>query len=150
MRTETVSSPSVAKSKQTAMQSTMDAVLATSTPYAKGSSRYKQLLTATVKFICHGLHVVSTVDDPSFRNLLAVANKRFNIPSRTNFTRKFICKNYTEVRGQVQKELESAFHLSITTNLWTSQHQHRSYISVTVHFVTNDFKFCQDVYLPRK
>ena len=119
----------------------MDAVLATSTPYAKGSSHYKQLLTATVEFICHGLHAVSTVDDPSFQNLQAVADKRFNIPSRTNFTRKFIPEKYTEVCGQVQKELESAFCLSITTDLWTSQHQHRSYISVTAHFVTNDFKF---------
>ena len=139
MRIETASSPSVTESKQTVMQSTMDAILATSTPYAKSSSRYKQLLTATVEFICHGLHAVSTVDDPSFRNLLAVADKRFNIPSCTNFTRKFIPEKYTEVRGKVQKELESAFRLSITTDLWTSQH--RSYISVTAHFVTNDFKF---------
>ena len=47
-------------------QSTMETVLATSTPYAKNSSHYKQLLTATVEFICHGLHAVSTVDDPRF------------------------------------------------------------------------------------
>ena len=110
----------------------MDAVLATSTPYAKSSSRYKQLLTATVEFICHGLHAVSTADDTSFRNLLAVADKRYNLPSRTNFTRKLIPEKYTQVRGQVQKELESAFRLSITTDLWTSQHQHRSYIVISV------------------
>ena len=118
----------------------MDAVLTTSTPYAKSSSCYKQLLTATVEFICHGLHAISTFDDPSFRNLLAVADKRY-LPSRTNFTRKLVPEKYTQVHGQVQKELESAFCLSITTDLWTNQHQHRSYISVTAHFITNDFKF---------
>ena len=122
-------------------QSTMETVLATSTPYAKNSSHNKQLLTATVEFICHGLHAVSTVDDASFRNLLAVADKRYTIPTRTNFSRKLIPEKYMEVRAQVQKELESASRLSITTDLWTSQHQHRSYISVTAHFITNDFKF---------
>ena len=86
-------------------QSTMETVLATSTPYAKNSSRYKQLLTATVEFICHGLHAVSTIDDPSFRNLLAVADKRYTIPTRTNCSRKLIPEKYMEVRAQVQKEL---------------------------------------------
>ena len=70
-----------------------------------------QLLTATVEFICHGLHAVSTVDDPSFRNLLAVADKRYTIPTRTNFSRKLIPEKYMEVRAQVQKELESGFYI---------------------------------------
>ena len=35
----------------------------------------------------------------------------------------------------------SVSRLSITTDLWTSQHQHKSYINVTAHFITNDFKF---------
>ena len=48
------------------LQSTMKTVLATSTPYAKNSSHYKQLLTATVEFICYDLQVVSIIDDPSF------------------------------------------------------------------------------------
>ena len=28
----------------------------------------------------------------------------------------------------------------MTTDLWTSQHQHRSYISFTVHFIDSEFK----------
>ena len=47
-------------------QPTKETVLATSTTCANNSSYYKQLLTATVGFMCHGLHAVSTIDDPSF------------------------------------------------------------------------------------
>ena len=141
LRNETSATSSKSKHPAATSQSTMETLLATSTPYAKNSPGYKQLLNATVEFICHGLHAVSTVDDPSFQNLLAVADKRYTIPTRTNFSRKLIPEKYTEVCAQVQNELESASRLSITTDLWTSQHQHRSYISVTAHFITNDFKF---------
>ena len=101
----------------------METVLATSTPYAKNSPRYKQLLTATVEFICYGPRAVSTVDDPSFQNLLAVADKRYTIPTCNSFSRKLIPEKYIEVHAQVQEELESASRLSITTELWTSLHQ---------------------------
>lgn len=29
----------------------------------------------------------------------------------------------------------------VTTDLWTTQHQQRAYISLTVHFVDRDYKF---------
>ena len=37
--------------------------------------------------------------------------------------------------------MESTQSLSITTDLWTSQHQNRAYISVTAHFITVSFTF---------
>ena len=136
VRSESTSNVPPAKSKQP----TMETMLVNSTPYSKSSPRYQQLLTATVDFICYGLHAVSTVDDPSFRNLLSVADKRYAVPSRTQVSRKLIPEKYAEVRTQIQRELELARHVSITTDLWTSQHQHRAYISVIAHFI-NGFKF---------
>jgi len=35
--------------------------------------------------------------------------------------------------------LEEVNHCTITTDLWTANHQHRSYISLTIHFVDADF-----------
>ena len=82
-----------------------------------------------------------------FENLLSVADKRYAVPSRTQVSGKLIPEKYVEVRAQIQRELESARHVSITTDLWTSQHQHRAYISVTAHFINNGFKWFYRKYL---
>ena len=50
-------------------------------------------------------------------------------------SRKLIPEKYVKVRAQIQGELESTKHVSITTDLWISQHQHRAYISLTAHFI---------------
>ena len=113
----TVKDKSVAVPTPKSKQPTMETVLVSSAPYAKSNPRYKQLLNATVEFICYGLNPVSIVDNPSFRNLLSVADRKFTIPTRTHFSRKLIPEKYIEVQAQVQREMESARSLSITTDL---------------------------------
>ena len=40
----------------------------------------------------------------------------------------------------VEKQLGTIQNCTMTTDLWTSQHQHCSYISFTVHFIDSEFK----------
>ena len=103
-------------------QPMMESILVSSVLYAKSSPQHKQLLNATIEFICYGLNPVSIVDNPSFQNLLAVADRKYTIPTHTHFSRKLIPEKYIEVQAQVQREMESTKNLSITTDLWTSQH----------------------------
>ena len=104
-------------------------------PYDKTSKRAKQLVNATAQFISLSLQPIRVVDEPSFRNLLCTADPRFELPHRTHFRTKVIPDLYYSVRGEIEAQLSSIDYCTITTDLWTSSHQHRSYISLTVHFV---------------
>ena len=112
-------------------------------PYDKTSKRAKQLVNATAEFISLSLQLVRVVDEPNFRNLLSTVDPRFDLPHRTHFSTKVIPDLYYIVRGQIEARLASTDYCTITTDLWTSSHQHRSYISLTVHFVDLLNKFVQ-------
>ena len=44
------------------------------------------------------------------------------------------------MRCVIESELSKSKYCALTTDLWTSQHQHCSYISLTAHYVTSDFE----------
>jgi len=71
--------------------------------------------------------------------LLAKADPRFELPHRTHFATKIIPQMYVSVRNRIEEQLEEVNHCTITTDLWTTSHQHRSYISLKIHFVDADF-----------
>ena len=121
-------------------QLTLGGAIAKAAPYPRDSNKHKQLVEATADFVCHSLQPLSVVDEPSFRRLLEIAEPRFQLPHRTHFTEKVIPNKYREVRAIVEKQLGAVQNCAMTTDLWTSQHQHRSYISLTVHFVDSGFK----------
>ena len=48
---------------------------------------------------------ICTVDEPSFRHLLEIAEPRFQLPHRTHFTDKIVPSKYREVHSIVEKHL---------------------------------------------
>ena len=72
--------------------------------------------------------------------MLEIAEPRYQLAHRTYFTDTVIPKRYGEVRSELEKLLSSVQNCTITSDLWTAQHQYRSYISLTVHFVDTNFK----------
>ena len=80
--------------------------------------------------------------NPSFRNLLSTADPCFDLSHWMHFSTKVIPDLYYTVRRQIQAQLASTDYCTIATDLWTSSHQHHSYISLTVHFV-DSLKFVQ-------
>ena len=108
--------------------------------FSNESVKHKQLVDAIGDFICRGLQPLSVVDDPSFRHLLEIAEPRFKLPHRTYFTDTVIPAKYRSTRAIIENQLASVDNCVVTTDLWTSLHQQRAYISLTAHFVNNDFK----------
>ena len=109
-------------------------------PFTRDSVKHQQLVDATAVFICQSLQPISVVDQPSFRNLLKIAELQFQLPHQTYFTDKVIPGKYRDVCAVVEKQLAAVEKCTMTTDLWTSQHQQRAYISSTVHFVNDEFK----------
>ena len=120
-------------------QLTLDAAYKRTAPFLQNSPRYCSLLRATSNFIFHTMQPLSLVDEPAFRNLLQVAEPRFQLPHRTHITMKVLPEAYSGVRTAVEKQLAMVSKCTITTDLWTSQHQQRSYMSLTVHFIADNF-----------
>ena len=64
---------------------------------------------------------------------------KFQVPSRKYFSQQVIPNKYEAVKCKMQNELLKCKYCAITTGLWTIQHQNRSYISLTAHFITPEF-----------
>lgn len=137
---ETDEEPPREQSSNKPVQVTLQAAIARTAPFGKDTIRHCQLEEATANFICQSLQPVSIVDQPSFRRLLEIAEPRFQLAHRTYFTNTVIPNRYVEVRSIIEKQLSTVQNCTMTSDLWTAQHQYRSYISLTIHFVCTDFK----------
>ena len=54
--------------------------------FPQDSAKHKQLVEATADFICQGLLPLRVVDESSFRRLLEITERWFQLPHRTHFT----------------------------------------------------------------
>lgn len=108
-------------------------------PLQHSSARYKELVDAVTDFICIDMQPISVVDGYGFRKLMHTAEPRFQIPSRNYFSSKEIPVRYNQQAEYLKSQLSHPTCFNITTDIWSSQHQNRSYISLTCHYVTRDF-----------
>ncbi|XP_018584685.1 zinc finger BED domain-containing protein 1-like [Scleropages formosus] len=99
--------------------------------------KHNDLTSAVISFICEGMYPVSVVEEPSFIALLKTADPRFVPPTRTELTTKAIPQKYYLVREAVFKELADVVWCGISTDLWRSQAQNRTYISLSAHYLNN-------------
>ena len=70
---------------------------------------------------------------------MKAAEPRFTIPSRTFFSQSILPAKYVEVQKKLEGLLSTAQYCSITTDIWTAKYQTRGYISLTCHFIHNDW-----------
>jgi len=108
-------------------------------PLGKTAFRYKQLVEATAKFIYEDMQPLSVVEGHGFRHLMAIAEPRFAVPSRTYFTQTELPKVYVEMKQKVHDIVSSGRFHSVTTDLWTSQYQVKGYLTLTTHFIDSEW-----------
>ena len=84
---------------------------------------------------------LSTVDKPGFWAMLSKLNPRYDLPTRSYFSRIAIPALYHEVHEELQTKLKSADmnHFSGTTDLWSSSAM-EPYLSYTIHYVTTTWE----------
>ncbi|XP_030224922.1 zinc finger BED domain-containing protein 1-like [Gadus morhua] len=78
-------------------------------------------------------------------------DKRYVLPSRTYFNQVAIPQLYGECKAKVVNELENMEFYASTTDMWSSRTT-EPYMSLTVHFVNENFELCnrclQTAYFP--
>ncbi len=108
--------------------------------YERKGKKWKELTDAVMFYIAKDCLPLYTVEKPGFKNLVSTFDSRYDLPSRSYFSRTALPELYAEVRDQVKAELEPITYFSATTDLWSSDDSLTPYISYTVHFLNNDWK----------
>jgi hypothetical protein len=90
--------------------------------------------------ICAHEYPLSMVDHAGFRRFCAALQPLFKVMSR-NTIRKDILDMY-EVQRCCMVDLfqRCQSRIAVTTDMWTANHQKKGYMSVTVHFIDEDWK----------
>ena len=121
-------------------QQTITSSLLSVTPYEKTSKRHKDITQAITNFVAKDMLPVYTVEKDGFQKMLSVLDKRYHLPSSTYFHRVAIPNLYDNTRKAVEKELgKEVKYFSGTTDLWSSRTT-EPYISLTIHYINNDFQ----------
>ncbi|CAN1821714.1 Putative AC9 transposase [Linum perenne] len=82
---------------------------------------------------------MSFVEHYYTRNFLIGLQPQFSVPCRTTI-KKEILNMYEVERVKVNKKIDDNFgRIAITTYMWTASTQKKGYMSVTAHYVDNNW-----------
>ena len=62
------------------------------------------------------------------------------MPGRKYFTETVIPEMYIELKTKIMSTLETVAAVSLTSDIWTCNHNNASFISFTSHWISEDFK----------
>lgn len=117
----------------------LEASITQSQPQSRSSNCYKELVYSIGIFIAKDMHPLSVVEGNGFKSLMKLAVPRFAIPSRKHFSQSVIPSLYLQLRTRIETNLRQAEYCS-----FTMKYQNRSYISLTCHFIDQEWeKYCQ-------
>ena len=111
----------------------------TSEKYGAMHQRQKELQKAVItNLIVRGNLPLNTVERPWFKTFMAVVDPKFNVPCRRKVASE-INYLYDLKRNVLLNKLMSVESLSLTLDMWSDRRM-RSFMGVTVHFLTSDIK----------
>lgn len=122
-------------------QTSVTALFEKSRKFDRNSREHKELTRSVTTCLAKDMLPLSTVDKPGFRAMISKFNPRYDLPTRSYFSRIAIPALYQEVREGLQSSLRSVDidHFSGTTDLWSSSAM-EPYLSYTIHYVTSSWE----------
>ncbi|KAK0145636.1 Zinc finger BED domain-containing protein 1 [Merluccius polli] len=100
---------------------------------------YTVITKSIGKFIAMDLRPYSVVENEGFREMVHTLEPRYKIPCRRYFTDTAIPTLYAKTKSKVLDTLTNAGRVAITCDAWTSIAT-VSYVTVTAHFINNDWQ----------
>lgn len=83
----------------------------------------------------------SVVNDQGFIELLAHLEPRYLIPSSKYFNEVMLPDVYNRLKCSIAESLNEASFLSCTTDIWTNSNSNTSFLSLTAHWLKENFSF---------
>jgi hypothetical protein len=102
------------------------------------STRYKAISKGIGIFLACDMRPYAVVDNSGFKHMMSVLEPRYPVPSRTHFSTTVVPELYANAKANVTMGLAGAKAISMTTDGWTSRAT-ESYITVTAHYITDDW-----------
>lgn len=127
----------VIKRKPPLSQPTLTAVLDKRAKFKFDDPRAKAITKKIIEMICIDGQPFSMVEDKGFKSLINHLEPRYEIPSRTYFSKTELPRLYDKTKQTVNSLLQQAKHISVTTDMWTST-SNDDYMSITAHFFTEE------------
>ncbi|XP_070847165.1 zinc finger BED domain-containing protein 4-like [Chaetodon trifascialis] len=106
---------------------------------AKENPRAAKITEALAQYIALDDQPLSVVENSGFRKLLSVLEPRYAIPSRHYITDTELPKLHNAVKKHIQGLLQDIPAFSFTTDIWSSTVTPMSLISLTAHWIGEDF-----------
>lgn len=70
---------------------------------------------------------------------MANALPHYKVPGRTYMTEKIVPDIYNRICAKIEASISQAAALSVTSNIWTCQHNNESFLSFTAHWISPEF-----------
>lgn len=104
-----------------------------------GAVKKRKIDSLILKMMYVDLQPFSIVEDKGFRELVHELNPAYQIPSRKIFSKTLLPAKFEELSTVIREELRSGLSFCATSDCWSSTTA-KSFIAVTVHFLTEDFQ----------
>ena len=86
------------------------------------------------------LQPFSIVEDGGFVRLIQQLEPRYKLPSRRYITQSVIPHISTGMTMVVRRMITDVDYISLTTDIWSTEISNDSLLSLTAHWITNDFE----------
>ena len=91
------------------------------------------------EMIALDLQPFSITTDVSYQRFCNLLEPRYQLPSNKHISQKLIPDIYERVKAKVKEELKNVDHVALTTDIWSSTCSTNSLLSLTCHWITQDF-----------
>jgi hypothetical protein len=85
--------------------------------------------------ICVHEYPLSIVDHVGFRRFCAALQPLFKVVSRKTIRKDILDMYQVQKLSMVKQFEQQQSHITVTTDMWTANHQKKGYMTVTVHYV---------------
>ena len=133
---------SPAKAKQTAMTSFINS------PRKTSPNQRENITQAIADMVVSDYLPLSIVEADGFRALMEIVAPDYEVPCRKTI-RARIMKKFDDSKDSLRQDLETVSSASLTTDTWTSTSTD-SYITVTEHHITDDWRMQSNVLITRE
>ena len=140
--------PKLETTHKTETQPKVASMFAKQTKYPASSQRAQIITRQIATYIVADMRPLSIVENKEFKRLLEIMDPQYSLPSRKHFSDKVIAGLYVETKNTVMNQLKGALSVSLTTDSWTSRAT-QSYMTVTAHYVSQDWKMHNHVLTTR-
>lgn len=109
-------------------------------PLTRNSPRWKRLTDAVCYCIAKDSLPLDTIGDPGFRFMMQAFEPRYIPPDRKALSTHYMPQLYQREKSKITSQMSKGMsYFAVTTDVWSSRANH-SYISCTVHYVSDSWK----------